>query len=462
MANAIDSGLGILLNYSQAFTVPEKMSAVDPKLGILLNTSDLQQYWGYDIDDNGMISAKEASEIPNKDLAQMLALSFDDKADPQYNGHINLIAGLPIARMATLFAESAEGKVAKIPDHYFFDYDRAKASNSPELLQHLLQHNKPEIADRFLLSAQVAFSNRPEIFAHLLSIYPDYVGSRMALKYDSPTHLPIDRNQDGLLDTNEVATINIERFAGLNETEANVAIFWNGIKDPTQTIATYYLLQKANPLLRAMVMFYAMTHDNTSVTPDGKAKQFVNTLVRLDPEGVYQSYRAIALVDRKYAIILQNALSAILEPDAYEAYASVNLAHLNQAIASLDSLQEKTEKKEEIFKIEGITQVAGDDFAKEVEESGKPVLIVFGASWCHFCHDSIPLIQSIAKQYEGDLKVVTVDAEQESALANKFGATGFPTFVILQNGNILDTIHGLDSEKLQRSLEKRVPKGKDL
>jgi thioredoxin 1 len=78
--------------------------------------------------------------------------------------------------------------------------------------------------------------------------------------------------------------------------------------------------------------------------------------------------------------------------------------------------------------------VSDGTFETEVLHSETPVLIDFFAEWCGPCKMMAPVLDEVARDYQGKLKVVKVDVDESGATAARFGVTAMPTFVLLKNG----------------------------
>jgi len=95
--------------------------------------------------------------------------------------------------------------------------------------------------------------------------------------------------------------------------------------------------------------------------------------------------------------------------------------------------------------------VAVDDasFDKEVLASDKTVLVDFGATWCGPCKALAPIVEKIADDTVGTLKVATVDIDDSPEVARKYGIRGVPTVLVFRAGKVVGTQVGLASrEKL--------------
>ena len=81
-----------------------------------------------------------------------------------------------------------------------------------------------------------------------------------------------------------------------------------------------------------------------------------------------------------------------------------------------------------------VKQVSDGTFEAEVLKSDTPVLIDFFAEWCGPCKAMAPVLDEIAREYQGKLKVVKVDVDESGETVTRFGVTAMPTFVLLKNG----------------------------
>ncbi len=95
--------------------------------------------------------------------------------------------------------------------------------------------------------------------------------------------------------------------------------------------------------------------------------------------------------------------------------------------------------------------VTADDgsFQREVLESSVPVLVDFGEKWCGPCKALAPIVEKIAAEHQGKLKVVTVDVDDSPDVARSYGIRGVPTVAVFKDGKENGKIMGLTSrEKL--------------
>jgi thioredoxin 1 len=82
------------------------------------------------------------------------------------------------------------------------------------------------------------------------------------------------------------------------------------------------------------------------------------------------------------------------------------------------------------------------NFENEVIKSNIPVLIDFWATWCGPCKAIAPIVEDLAKEYDGKVKVGKVDVDDNQQTAIKYGIRSIPTLLIIKNGQVNSTIVG--------------------
>ncbi|MEX2117044.1 MAG: thioredoxin [Bacteroidota bacterium] len=83
-----------------------------------------------------------------------------------------------------------------------------------------------------------------------------------------------------------------------------------------------------------------------------------------------------------------------------------------------------------------------DNFQSEVLNSDKPVLVDFWAEWCGPCRMVAPIVEEMATEYSGSLKVGKVDVDANQKVSMQFGVRSIPTLLIFKNGKVVDQIIG--------------------
>jgi len=76
-------------------------------------------------------------------------------------------------------------------------------------------------------------------------------------------------------------------------------------------------------------------------------------------------------------------------------------------------------------------------FDSEVLKSNVPVLVDFTATWCGPCQSIAPILDQLADQYQGKIKVVKVDIDESQATARKYGIRGVPTLYMFKAGEMI-------------------------
>ena len=90
------------------------------------------------------------------------------------------------------------------------------------------------------------------------------------------------------------------------------------------------------------------------------------------------------------------------------------------------------------------------NFQSEVLESDTPVVVDFGASWCSPCKQLEPIIEDLAKEYEGRVKVGKVDIDACQEVTAKYGITAVPTVLFFKGGEKVDTQQGLNRKDVYK------------
>jgi thioredoxin 1 len=88
---------------------------------------------------------------------------------------------------------------------------------------------------------------------------------------------------------------------------------------------------------------------------------------------------------------------------------------------------------------EYIVAVTDDSFDADVLQSDLPVLVDYWAEWCGPCKMIAPVLEEVAEEYAGKLKVAKLNIDQNEATAPKYGIRGIPTLMIFKNGNVEGT-----------------------
>jgi thioredoxin 1 len=89
-----------------------------------------------------------------------------------------------------------------------------------------------------------------------------------------------------------------------------------------------------------------------------------------------------------------------------------------------------------------IMEVSDTTFDQEVLKSSVPVLIDFWAPWCGPCKAIAPVVEELAGAYNGRLKVVKMNVDDNPQTPSKYGVRGIPNLILFKGGNVADQIIG--------------------
>jgi thioredoxin len=87
-------------------------------------------------------------------------------------------------------------------------------------------------------------------------------------------------------------------------------------------------------------------------------------------------------------------------------------------------------------------EITDKNFESEVLNSDLPVLIDFWAAWCGPCRMIAPLVEELAGEYEGKVKIGKLDVDNNQQTAIKYGVRSIPTLLVFKNGEVKNTIIG--------------------
>jgi len=89
-----------------------------------------------------------------------------------------------------------------------------------------------------------------------------------------------------------------------------------------------------------------------------------------------------------------------------------------------------------------VLPVADDSFEREVLQSTTPVLIDFWAPWCAPCRAVAPVVDEIAREYAGKLKVVKMNVDENPLTPSRYGVRGIPNLIVFKGGEVKEQIVG--------------------
>jgi thioredoxin len=89
-----------------------------------------------------------------------------------------------------------------------------------------------------------------------------------------------------------------------------------------------------------------------------------------------------------------------------------------------------------------VVTLTQENFATEVLQSSKPVLVDFWAEWCAPCKMISPLLDELAAEYDGKVKIGKINTGEQQQLASQYGINSIPTLLFFKNGQVVNQMVG--------------------
>ncbi len=103
---------------------------------------------------------------------------------------------------------------------------------------------------------------------------------------------------------------------------------------------------------------------------------------------------------------------------------------------------------------DGILHLTDVIFDKEIINSKSPALVDFWASWCYPCKMIAPILEEIAKDYSGKIKVAKLDVDENMSSATRFNVMNIPTLILFKDGKEIARIIGVTpKEDIARKID---------
>lgn len=95
-----------------------------------------------------------------------------------------------------------------------------------------------------------------------------------------------------------------------------------------------------------------------------------------------------------------------------------------------------------------IKNVDAESFEAEVFQSEIPVLVDFWAPWCAPCQMVAPILEKVAEDFAGRVKVIKVNVDEAPELANQYGIRGIPSLLVIKHGDVVSRMVGVQPESV--------------
>ena len=104
-----------------------------------------------------------------------------------------------------------------------------------------------------------------------------------------------------------------------------------------------------------------------------------------------------------------------------------------------------------------VSDVSDAEFQEKVLQSDTPVLVDFWAAWCGPCRALAPVVDAVAEQYQGKLRVMKMDVDRNNMTPGRYGIRGIPALLLFKDGKVAEQIVGfVPKDTIEQALTKHV------
>ena len=103
-----------------------------------------------------------------------------------------------------------------------------------------------------------------------------------------------------------------------------------------------------------------------------------------------------------------------------------------------------------------VTEVTDENFKTEIIDAAQPALVDFWASWCGPCRAIAPVVEELAAQYEGRVKIGKLNVDENPKTPGQYGIRAIPTLILFKGGTVAEQITGAVSKSTLENAIKKV------